>query len=478
MTPQQISGLGPALTEFLGSFKSCLGECRLRAHFATYCRGLLSGLQRKSVEPIALAAGSTVRALQLFLNRRSWDHARLRDQLQRRVATQLLPAPAPGCAPGCAPGITSGAVGPPGASDDLGVIGLIDETSVAKKGDKTPGVQRQYCGASGKIDNCIVTVHLGCGRGELAVLLDSDLYLPQSWVDDRTAGGSRCRDADIPDDMICRPKTVIALDLVRRAIGNGIRFDWQVFDEGYGKDPSFLLGLDALGQTWIGEVPKNFRCWPTLPWCHSLRKEFDRKEVYNVTRWSPAFIYQPWRCITHARQTLVPVVWEVKAAQVHLRDPITDRPTDRTYWLIVAWNPQTEECKYFLSNAPPHTDLELLLRVAFQRAQIEHLFRVAKQEVGLAHFEGRSYVGLMRHMILCQLILLFLAQETRRINRDLEVPAAPPQIPTADRGGKYTAPGNAPGPAPGNAAQTRRHSAPRDHRADRRFAPLALCPLA
>jgi SRSO17 transposase len=467
MTPQQIAGLGPALTEFLGSFKSCLGECRLRVHFATYCWGLLSGLQRKSVEPIALAAGSTVRALQLFLNRRTWDHDRLRDQLQRRVATQLLPAPAP------APGIIPGAVRPPRAADDLGVIGLIDETSVVKKGDKTPGVQRQYCGASGKIDNCIVTVHLGCGQGELAVLLDSDLYLPQSWVDDRTAGGTRCRDADIPDDMICRPKTAIALDLVRRAIGNGIRFDWQVFDEGYGKDPSFLFGLDALGQTWIGEVPKNFRCWPTLPQCHSLRQEFDSKEVYNVTRWSPAFIYQPWRPITHARQTVAPVVWEVKAAQVHLRDPITDRPTDRTYWLIVAWNRATEEYKYFLSNAPPHTDLELLLRVALRRAEIEHLFRVVKQEMGLGHFEGRSYVGLMRHMILCQLILLFLAQETRRINHDIQAVAAP-QTPAADRGEKHAAPR----PAPVIAAQTRRHSATGDHRADRRFAPLALCPLA
>lgn len=470
MTPEQITGLGPALTEFLRSFKSCLGECRLLDHFATYCRGLLSDLQRKSVEPIALAAGSTVRAMQLFLNRRTWDHARLRDQVQQRVGAQHTPAP-----------------GGPRGADDLGVIGLIDETSVVKKGDKTPGVQRQYCGASGKIDNCIVTVHLGCyhapprsalassGGDELAVLLDSDLYLPQSWADDRTAGGTRCRDADIPDDMTCRPKTVIALDLVRRAIGNGIRFDWQVFDEGYGKDPSFLFGLDALGQTWIGEVPKTFRCWTTLPQCHSLRKEFDSKEVYNVTRWSPAFIYQPWRSITHARQTVAPLVWDVKAAQVHLRDPITDRPTDRTYWLIVAWNRETDEYKYFLSNAPPHTDLELLLRVAFQRSQIEHLFRVAKQELGLGHFEGRSYVALMRHMILCQLILLFLAEQTQRINHDMApVPAAPP-LP-ARRGEKDAAfPDN---PEPPNSGLAARGPAACDDGRDRRFPPLALCPLA
>ena len=462
MTPEQITGLGPALAEFLRSFRGCLGECRLLDHFATYCRGLLSDLQRKSVEPIALAAGSTVRALQLFINQRTWDHARLRDQVQQRVAAQHAPAP-----------------GGSRAADDLGVIGLIDETSVAKKGDKTPGVQRQYCGASGKIDNCIVSVHLGCCHGEFAALLDSDLYLPKSWADDRASGGGRCRDADIPDELEYRPKTAIALAQVRRAIGNGIRFDWQIFDEGYGKDPSFLFGLDEMGQTWIGEVPKNFRCWPRLPQYHSLRREFATKEVYNITRWSPAFIYQPWRPLTFARQTVEPVVWDVKAAQVHLRDPITHRPTDRTYWLIVAWNRKTDEYKYFLSNAPPHTDLELLLRVAFRRAEIEHLFRLAKQEVGLGHFEGRSYVGLMRHMILCQLVLLFLAEQTRRINHDMEAAAAP-QIP-AGRGEKDATSPRAQGPAGFRRAAgvpTALGPAARDGGTDRRFTPLALCPLA
>jgi SRSO17 transposase len=413
MTPEQIAGLGPALTEFLGSFRICLGERRVLDHFAVYCRGLLSNLRRKSVEPVAVAAGSTVRALQLFLTERDWDHLRLRDQLQRRVAAQHGPAPG-----------TSRRAG------DLGVIGLIDETSVAKDGDKTPGVQRQYCGALGKIENCIVTVHLGYHHGDFKTLLDSDLYLPQRWAEDR----ERCRVAGIPDDLPYRPKTAIALKQVRHALGNGVHFDWHVFDEGYGKDPSFLLGLDALGQTWIGEVPKNFRCWPALPQCHSLRKEFASKKVYNVTRWSPAFIYQDWQAIPFPRQTVEPTVWDIKAAQVHLVNQ--GRPTDRTYWLIVAWNRATDEYKYFVSNAPPRTDLGLLLRVAFCRADVEYLFRVAKGEVGLSHFEGRRYVGLMRHMILCQLVLLFLAEQTQRINAQIVTSA--PDSASRPQGGKTT----------------------------------------
>jgi SRSO17 transposase len=390
MTPEALAGLGTALSQFLRSFRGCFFECRLLDHFDVYCRGLLSDLGRKSVEPIALAAGSTVRALQLFLTQRVWDHARLRDLLQQRIAQQHAPPP-----------------GQPHSADDPGVIGLIDETSAVKKGMQTPGVQRQYCGAAGKIENCIVSVHLGYTCGDFKALLDSELFLPQSWSEDR----DRCAKADIPDELVHRPKTDIAIELVQRALGNGIRFDWMVFDEGYGKSPAFLFDLDALGQVWIGEVPKIFRCWPTLPRYHSQRREFASKEVQNVVRWSPSFIYQDWQSFSVARETTEPVVWNVRAAQVHLaRDGY---PTDRTYWLIVAWNRASDECKYFLSNAPPTTALDLLLRVAFGRARIEHLFRIAKSEVGFTHFEGRSYVGLMRHMILCQSVLLFLAEQAK-----------------------------------------------------------------
>ena len=308
--------------------------------------------------------------------------------------------------------------------EDPGVIGLIDETSVVKKGTKTPGVQRQYCGTVGKIENGIVTVHLGYSHGDFKALLDSDLFLPKSWSEDR----ERCRQADIPDDVVYRPKTDIAVAQVRHALGNGLKFDWITFDEGYGKSPAFLFDLDALGQTWIGEVPKSFRCWPVRPKYHSQRKEFASKEVRNVVRWSPPFVYQSWQAITFQRETVEPIVWDVKTAQVYLVD--NGWPTDRTYLLIVAWNRATDEYKYFVSNAPPRTGLDLLLKVAFRRSEFEHLFRVAKDAVGFDHFEGRSYVGLMRHMILCQLVVLFLAEQAARLNAELVAtppPTAPPR---------------------------------------------------
>src|ERR687893_562896 len=108
-------------------------------------------------------------------------------------------------------------------------IAVNDETSDVKKGDKTPGVQRQWCGAVGKTENCIVTVHLAYAREGFHCLLDGELFLPESWSDDR----DRCRAAGIPDDMVYRPKWKIALELFDRATANGLHFDWATSDEGY-----------------------------------------------------------------------------------------------------------------------------------------------------------------------------------------------------------------------------------------------------
>jgi len=125
MTAEQIAALGPAFTLYTQSFARCFSRRETRGHLATYARGLMSDLPRKSVEPIALAGGTAVRTLQEFLTHHVWDHARMRDQLQRRVVRDHMPAP-----------------GTPRGK--LGVIGLIDETGTPKKGDKTPGVQRQW----------------------------------------------------------------------------------------------------------------------------------------------------------------------------------------------------------------------------------------------------------------------------------------------------------------------------------------------
>jgi SRSO17 transposase len=392
MTVQQVASLGPALSDYLGCFRKFFPRKPTFRHLGTYCRGLLSDLARKSVEPMALAAGSAVRTLQEFLTHHAWDHPAMRDALQRRIVRDHLPAP------GAAP------------IDGVGTVGWVDETGSPKKGDKTPGVQRQYCGASGKIDNCIVTVHLAVRHGGFMAMLDSELFLPEnSWDKDR----DRCRQAHIPESVVYRPKSEIALEQIKRAVANGVRFDWLTFDEWYGSKPAFLAELDIMGLLYVCEVPKSLLCFPSLPKYRSLQKPFAPKRADNAVIWGRPFLGRKWRKITLPRQTLPPQVWQVKAAQVHLaRD---GWPTERTYWLIVARNVETKEIKYFVSNAPPGTAITTLMTVAFTRAGVEHVLRLAKSEIGFAHFEGRSYKGLLRHMTLCQLVMLFVAEQTTRL---------------------------------------------------------------
>jgi SRSO17 transposase len=286
----------------------------------------------------------------------------------------------------------------------------VDETAVPKKGAKTPGVQRQWCGARGKIDNCVVTVHLACRCGAFAAPLDADLFLPESgWDGDR----ARCKAAHVPDPVVYASKWLLALGQVKRAVGNGVRFDWLTFDEGYGGKPEFLAALESLGLLYVCEVPKSLPCFAAYPRYRSLQKPYQPKRADRAGRYAKPFKGKPWKRVRLSRKTLADQVWEVRAAQVYLaRD---GRPTERTYWLVVARNARTGEVKYFVSNAPPRTALLTLLTVAFTRAGVEHVFRLAKTEAGFGHFEGRSYRGLMRHMTLCHLVLLFAAEQTDRL---------------------------------------------------------------
>ena len=179
------------------------------------------------------------------------------------------------------------------------------------------------------------------------------------------------------------------------------------------------------------EAPKNLPCFPSLPKYRSLQRPFAAKRADNAGMWGKPFKGKPWKKVKLARKTLGPQVWEVRAAQVHLaRD---GRPLPRTHWLIVARQPRTGEVKYFVSNAPPRTALTTLMKVAFTRAGVEHVFRLAKSEVGFGHFEGRNYQGLMRHMTLCQLVLLFAAEQTERLRGEKPGPDAGAGVPGAER---------------------------------------------
>src|SRR5450759_4288806 len=219
MDAKTISGLWPRFKRFLKGFSDCFGRREPAKHLETYVRGQFSNLPRKSIEPIAYEFDTPPRTLQQFLSRAKWDEDRMRDRIQERVAAEHTHPQA---------------------------VGIVDETSFVKKGKKTPGAQRQHCGTSGKTDNCAVTVHLACaGPDGFRALLDGELFLPQSWSDDR----NRCREAGIPDDMVYRPKWRIALELLDRSVTNGVKLPWLTFaEEPSSTRPQGIEGQESLGQ--------------------------------------------------------------------------------------------------------------------------------------------------------------------------------------------------------------------------------------
>jgi SRSO17 transposase len=394
MDVQDLERLETRLDDYLHRFDDCFGRCDTRAHLTTYVRGQLSDLDAKSVEPIALQAGTPVRTLQEFLAQHRWSEDSLRRRLIEIVRDEHITP---------------------------NTVGVIDETSDVKKGDKTPGVQRQWCGKVGKQENCIVTVHLTVATENFHCLLDGELYLPQSWSDDR----DRCRAAGIPDDMVYRPKWQIALELYDRSVAEGITFPWITADEGYGSKPGFLEGLEQRNQKFVLEVPRTFSVWEKPPeiTTQNYRKggrgrgrktprvksgESSPRGVETVFGFSETMKSQPWKKYRIKDSEKGPIIWEAKRCRVTLKG--SDDLPGMQLWLVVARNVLDGELKFFVSNAGEGVSLAMLLLVAFQRWRVERCFEDQKQEVGLDCFEGRRYLGLKRHLIMTAISYLFLSK--------------------------------------------------------------------
>ncbi|MEP0060207.1 IS701 family transposase [Rhodopirellula bahusiensis] len=394
MDVDDLEQLEDRLDAYLARFGDCFGRSDTRAHLTTYVRGQLSDLDAKSVEPIALQAGTPVRTLQEFLAQHRWNEDALRRRLIHIVRDEHVTA---------------------------NTVAIIDETSDVKKGDKTPGVQRQWCGKVGKQENCIVTVHLAAATEDFHCMVDGELFLPESWSNDR----QRCAAAGIPDEMVYRPKWQIALELLDRSEGEGIVFPWLTADEGYGGKPGFLEGLASRDQKFVLEVPRTFSVWEKPPEVteQPYRKggrgrgrktpriksgESLPRSVETVFWHGEAMKAKRWKRYRVKDGEKGPIIWEAKRVRVTLKG--SDGLPGMSLWLVVARNVLDGELKFFVSNASQFTSMAMLLQVAFQRWRVERCFEDQKQEVGLDCYEGRRYLGLKRHLIITSLSYLFLSQ--------------------------------------------------------------------
>lgn len=394
MTEEEMAAIRRDLDRFLKKFDGCIRTRPSREHLRTYVGGQVGRLPRKSIEPIALEAGVPPRSLQEFLGLHKWDEQAVRRRLQQVVATEH-------------------------ASPEA--VAVIDESSFPKKGDETAGVQRQYCGATGKTDNCVVTVHLGYATEDFYALIDGDLYLPEeTWARD----ADRRSKAGIPEDLVFREKWRIALDLLDRAVANGVTFRYLTADEGYGRSGAFRRGVAAHGIQYVVEVPCSTSGWTRRPPTTGpedyagIGRPRVRRALSPDAR--PARrADELWRRggpksrRYHVKDTdKGPVVWEARAGRFC---PWEDGLPGEEGWLIVARNALDGEVKYFFSNAPEGTPLTTLLRIAFRRWIIERLFEDGKSEIGMGHFEVRRYIAILRHLVVSLVSLLFLVTETNRL---------------------------------------------------------------
>jgi SRSO17 transposase len=399
MTKKDLQQALPRFTEFVRRFGPLLeGDSRV-ARAEAYLRGLLLDADdNKNAETIALNAyggdTSQVRMTQHFLGQSPWPYLPLRAELVRWVDEAF--------------------------GEPEGVL-IVDESGVAKCGDKSVGVARQYCGATGKIDNCQVGVFLAYASGQGHTLLDARLYLPEEeWAKDP----ARRQAAGVPAEVVFRTKPELAAELVLGP-GQALRHGWVTFDEGYGKDPGFLSRLEEAGERYLGEVPKSVRVWRQRPVVegpgrgrtgrprHKPRVRADQPAPQTVAQVAAGLRVRAWQRLAFREGTKG--TQEAEFARLRVVAERDDLPGPEM-WLVVERSlDQEPTIKYYLSNATPEVPLLQLVQVGHTRWPVEDCFLQGKQEVGLDAYEVRSWLGWHHHMTLVMLALWFLKLETQRL---------------------------------------------------------------
>ena len=341
-------------------------EPRLQAR--AYVRGLLAPLAVKNSWTLAEAAGNkTPDKMQRLLNRASWDDGGVRDDVRGYVARHL--------------------------GDATGVL-IVDETGFVKKGTRSAGVQRQYSGTAGRVENCQLGVFLAYAAPKGRALVDRELYLPKSWTEDR----DRCREAGIPDDVQFSSKPELARLMLERALDAGMPAAWVTADEAYGKDGGFRGWLEQRRVSYVVAVPKS----------QAVAGDAGKSRADVLTEHAPD---QAWKRRSCGNGSKGPRVYDWAAAT--LPEDGTEPPGWLRFLLVrrsLTRNAKGElELAYYLCAGPAGTEDEELIRVAGARWAVEECFQAAKNEAGLDHYQVRRYDAWYRHATLAVLAHAYLA---------------------------------------------------------------------
>lgn len=384
---------------FLEPFLEAWRHKKRRFWAPIYLRGLLLPGERKSIEPLAArVAPGHDQELRHFISESAWDQAEIEKVLWEKADSML-------------------------GGEDAFLI--IDDTAIPKKGVESVGVAHQYCGALGKQANCQSLVSVTLAKQDVPLPIALRLYLPEEWANDK----ERREKVDVPDEIAFQQKWRIALAEIRRLKKEGVRFGTVLADAGYGVCADFRRGLTDENLLWaVGIVPQQ-KFYPVeararMPRGHALGRRRKRPLPTHARRTAKQIIARcgagAWRRVSWRKGTKGALAAEFIAVRVRTADG--EETTDGVHlpgdeaWLV-AERRYTGEVKYYLTNHSPKASLKTLASAIKARWSCEQAHQQLKEELGLDHFEGRTWRGLHHHALMTLICFAFLQQERLRENK-------------------------------------------------------------
>jgi SRSO17 transposase len=397
MTPRQLEKLDQELSTFLAEMTDGQGRPERRAALAQYITGLLLDGERKSIQPMAMRlikepsqADAMRQRLQDCVSASRWSEKELLRRFALKMDREL-------------PGLEAL---------------VVDDTGFAKKGTHSVGVARQYSGTFGGTDNGQVAPSLHLAGEQGSVMVGMRVYLPKEWTDDR----ARCRRVGVPDEVRFTPKWQIALDLIDQALAFGVRRHPALADAGFGSITAFRDGLTERGLTYVVGVANNHLIWPPetklqppaprtgRPGRPAVRWHAGDAKPVRISALVKGIARDKYKTVSWregARGTLTSkfLAYRVRPAEKETQG----RRHGNELWLLCEWQACDAAPQFYFSTLPATTSLKELVRVTKLRWRVERDYQDLKGEVGLDHFEGRTWQGFHRHAALCAVAHGFIA---------------------------------------------------------------------
>lgn len=387
LSPDVFEEVTERLEQFMGPFVASLVRKEQTGHALTFVRGLLSDVRNRNVESIAYRFGQDRMPLQWFIGVSNWKDGPMREILKQQIARDL--------------------------GDPEGVL-VIDPSGFPKSGRESVGVARQWCGRLGKVDNCQVAVYLGYVSRHEHTLVDTRLYLPKEWTQDK----ARMKKAGVPKGTKYRTRHNLALELLDQH-GATLKHRWVVGDDEMGRPTWFRLELQQRGEQYLLAVPSNtlIRDLEVEPPTGSGIGRPCVRPWVRVDKWLAAQPATAWTEVDVRDGAKGPLIVEILKRCVAAR---TDKRQQAPDEILVAIrykdrdNQRVVKTDYYLSNASRETPLLEFARVAKAEHRIEECLQRCKSETGLGDYEVRNWVGWQHHQTLSLIATWFLVSETRR----------------------------------------------------------------